>query len=70
MLTELKFSSFQQRVLEVAEEINLALLGGKSGGKSTVMAGLQLRNSQKYRAGARQSHETTTVGYATAATST
>ena len=54
MLTELKFSSFQQRVLEVAEEINLALLGGKSGGKSTVMAGLQLRNSQKYRAGARQ----------------
>jgi hypothetical protein len=54
MLTELRFSSFQRRVLEIAEEINLALLGGKSGGKSTIMAGLQLRNSEKYRARARQ----------------
>ncbi|HXR91082.1 MAG TPA: phage terminase large subunit [Steroidobacteraceae bacterium] len=56
MLTELKFSAFQQRVLGIAEEINLALLGGKSGGKSTVMAGLMCRNSDKYGPGQRQAY--------------
>jgi hypothetical protein len=56
MLTELKFSAFQERVLKVAEEINLALLGGKSGGKSTVMAALMCRNSENYGVGQRQAY--------------
>lgn len=49
MPTELKLTPFQQRVAEIAEPINLAMLGGRAGGKSTAMALLALRQAEQYQ---------------------
>ena len=46
-------SPFQRRVLEYSEEINIALLGGKGGGKSMLMAMLALRYGEQYQERAR-----------------
>lgn len=50
---ELKLTAFQQNVLSINSAINLALLGGRGGGKSTAMAALALRSSELLRDRAR-----------------
>ncbi len=42
----MNLTGFQKRVAEIPEEINLALLGGRGGGKSTGMALLALRHAE------------------------
>jgi hypothetical protein len=50
---ELKLSRFQQRVLQVPESIDAALLGGRGGGKSYALVLLALRFAEQYREEAR-----------------
>ena len=49
----LKISPFQQRVLSVPEEFDVALLGGRGGAKSYTLALLALRHVEQYGARAR-----------------
>lgn len=50
MATEqLSITDFQRRVLEFPEEVNLALLGGRGGGKSTACGLLALRYAELYK---------------------
>lgn len=53
MAEQLKLSPFQQRVLLVPEEFDLALLGGRGGAKSYSLALLALRHIEQYGARAR-----------------
>ena len=52
-MDDLKLSPFQQRVLSVPEEFDLALLGGRGGAKSYTLALLALRHVTQYGAAAR-----------------
>ena len=52
-MDDLKLSPFQQRVLSVPEEFDLALLGGRGGAKSYTLALLALRHITQYGAAAR-----------------
>ena len=51
----LTLSAFQARVLEVPEDFDLALLGGRGGGKSFTLMLLALRHCDQYKAQARVS---------------
>ena len=51
--TALTLSAFQTRVLAVPEEYDLALMGGRGGGKSFLMMLLALRHCDQYKARAR-----------------
>lgn len=53
MSEELRLSAFQRRVLEVPEGYDLALLGGRGGGKSFALILLALRFAEQYREKAR-----------------
>lgn len=46
--TGLQFSLFQQRVLGIPEDFNLALLGGRGGGKLWAILGLIIRHIELY----------------------
>lgn len=48
MSEDLKISPFQERVLSVPEEFDLALLGGRGGAKSYTLALLALRHVEQY----------------------
>lgn len=50
---ELQLSDFQNRVLSVPEEFDLALLGGRGGAKSYALALLALRHVEQYQSKAR-----------------
>ncbi|GAB6061152.1 terminase family protein [Desulfonatronum parangueonense] len=52
-MDELKPTPFQQRVLAIPETFDLALLGGRGGGKSFALALLILRHAEQHREGAR-----------------
>jgi hypothetical protein len=52
-MDELKPTLFQERVLAIPESFDLALLGGRGGGKSFAEAWLILRHAEQYREGAR-----------------
>jgi hypothetical protein len=51
--TEVSVTDFQRRVLELPEEINIAALGGRGGGKTYLMALLALRYAEQHRERAR-----------------
>jgi hypothetical protein len=52
-MNELRPTPFQKRVLAIPEEYDLALLGGRGGGKSFALALLILRHAELYRESAR-----------------
>lgn len=53
MSDAIEFNQFQQRALMVPESIDLALTGGRAGGKSFLMALLALRHCEQYQRRAR-----------------
>jgi hypothetical protein len=52
-MDELKPTPFQERVLAIPEAFDVALLGGRGGGKSFALALLILRHAEQHREGAR-----------------
>jgi hypothetical protein len=47
-MSEVKLSAFQQRVMELPEDVNVALVGGRGGGKSFLCGLLILRHCVQY----------------------